>query len=428
MPKRNFVREIKAENVKDINPYDIIYLALKDGSIVLVADKDEDAQDFEDNIEGFSQKKANEKFFNKINKNNNKKLNNNTNSISSKKNTIDTDNNNNIKTKYSYYSKDKSNINTNTYSFGKEQKRPIVLTSLTNQNDNLLNKYLKNKNVDDILNKTYNYGRSNYISEITKTEPNISNYLRREKLEKSFDNINNNQKNNHFVHTIEDMNNNIRNYTYKTDIRVNKRPVSTKPYSTSKYRNNIININNIERHYSLSKTPKRENKGYINGNNNSLINISDLNINTEDNSFMNRTQRIENKDLYQNYFDTNYFKTINSFKRGSGIPIPNRVHNYSNRTVQTPKTYTVKTKEMEIMGRIVNDDNYYRLMDHNHPNTLFEPKCPYCQTLARNNKLCICNIREESISDNHSFHAIFGNSAKKVESNIKPGSSLYKII
>ena len=74
MPKRNFVREIKAENVKDINPYDIIYLALKDGSIVLVADKDEDAQDFEDNIEGFSQKKANEKFFNKINKNNNKKL------------------------------------------------------------------------------------------------------------------------------------------------------------------------------------------------------------------------------------------------------------------------------------------------------------------------------------------------------------------
>ena len=83
---------------------------------------------------------------------------------------------------------------------------------------------------------------------------------------------------------------------------------------------------------------------------------------------------------------------------------------------------------MQIMGRIVNDDNLYRLIDHNHPNLLFEPKCPYCQNLARNNKLSLSNITEESIFDNHSFHAIFGHSSKKGKSLSKAGSNLYKLI
>ena len=58
MPSRNFVREIKAENIKDINPLDIIYLALKDGSIVLISDNDEETIDYEDikSIESSSQR------------------------------------------------------------------------------------------------------------------------------------------------------------------------------------------------------------------------------------------------------------------------------------------------------------------------------------------------------------------------------------
>ena len=288
------------------------------------------------------------------------------------------------------------------------------------------------------MNKTYNFGGNNYTYELNKTEPNLSSYIRRENLEKSFDNINNQKFNNNYVHTIEHFNsvNNSFN-TYKTDIKINHRPASTKPHQhESKYRNNIININNIERHYSNSRTPtKREKKLLINDMNktnysNNLINISDLNIKTEDNSFMNRTQ-VDNKDFYKKYLDVtygpNYYKAINSFKRS----IPKRSQSSSTRIAQTPqnqsRTYTVKRKEMQIMGRIVNDDNLYRLIDHNHPN-LFDPKCPYCQNLARNNKLSLSNITQESILDNHSFHAIFGQSSNRGKSLNKTGSNLYKII
>ena len=133
MPKRNFVREIKAENIKDINPDDIIYLALKDGTILLVAEKDEDTQEYEDYLESSSQKKANANFFNKIYKN--KKLIN-TNTISSYKNTIDSENNinnNNLKTKYSYYTKDR--IKTPSYYISNDLKKPLVLTSLIKKNE-----------------------------------------------------------------------------------------------------------------------------------------------------------------------------------------------------------------------------------------------------------------------------------------------------
>ena len=443
MPKRNFVREIKAENIKDINPDDIIYLALKDGSILLVAEKDEETREYEDYLESSSQKKANAYFFNKIYNNNKKLINANT--ISSNKNTIDTDNNinninnNNITTKYSYYSKDR--IKTPSYSINNDLKRPFLLTSLLNKNEYQNKTYVNFKNEEETMNKTYNFGRTNYISELNKTQPNLSSYLRREKLEKSFDNINNNQKvNNNYVHTIEHLNSVNNSFqTFKTDIRINKRPVSTKPHQhESIYRNNIININNIERHYTNSRTPtRREKKLLINDLNktnysNNLVNMSDLNINTEDNSFMNRTLQVENKDTSKKYFDLtygpNYYKAINSFKSS----IPKRSQSSTTRIAQTPKnqnkTYTVQRKEMQIMGRIINDDNLYRLIDHNHPNVLFEPKCPYCQHLARNNKLSLSNITEESIFDNHSFHAIFGNSSKKGKSLSKTGSNLYKII
>ena len=48
MSRRRFVREIKAKEVKNINPSDIIYLALKDGSIILITDDDEDLIEYDD--------------------------------------------------------------------------------------------------------------------------------------------------------------------------------------------------------------------------------------------------------------------------------------------------------------------------------------------------------------------------------------------
>ena len=48
MSRRKFVREIKAKEVKNINPSDIIYLAMKDGSLILIADDDEEEINYED--------------------------------------------------------------------------------------------------------------------------------------------------------------------------------------------------------------------------------------------------------------------------------------------------------------------------------------------------------------------------------------------
>ena len=422
MPKRNFVREIKAENIKYMNPYDIIYLALKDGSIVLVADKDEETEDFEDYFESFSQKKTDTNFFNKIA--NKKKL---MNTIPLNRNTNDSETNKNIKTKYSYYSKDKTNIKNISFSIDKEQKTPIFLPSFRVQDD-IKGKYLDYK---EILNKTYNSIENNFSTDLNKTQPNLYEKYKIESLDKSFDNINYNLKrNNYSIYSLGNMNNIYK--SFKTHIRTNQRPLSTNIKSRdllNSIQNTINNANRILRHNFNSLTPsKRERKILINQNKKSLINISNLNINTEDNSFMNRTQQIENKGIYHNYFDvnkgSNYSKTLNNFK--STIPI--RSQSYSNRTAQTPKTYIVKRKEMEIMGRIVNDENSYRLIDHEHPNTLFEPKCPYCQNLARNNKLCISNIKEESIYDNHSFLASFGSSTQNGKRNYKTGRDFYKMI
>lgn len=417
MPRKNFVREIKVENIKDINPYDIIYLALKDGSIVLIVDNDEETIDYEDikSEMSYSQRRRNMNFYNNQNVKKHK-------TISSNTNTNDSENIN-LQTKYSYYSKDKI----------KNNNKPVIISN-KNKNENFNNrnneiKYIKYNREQDIMNKSFNYERKSFNSEFNKSNyDNGKNYYKNEGLEKSFDNTKN--YNNNYVHKIEYINNNP------------QRPKSTRPSNNNINTNQDYrkNTNTTERRVIITpqdphRTPKRDEKKpvYKNKNNNHLINISgDRSINYGDNSFMNKTQLIENKNIYKDYFNNNNNNknnvnvikkvNINTFNRGQ--PIRSQSVS-SNRTIETPKPYYVKRREMEIMGRIVNDDDSYRLIDHKHPNTLFEPKCPHCQNLARKNKLCISNIKEESIYDNHSFLAIFGESGSK---RGKSHSNFYKAV
>ena len=386
MPKRNFVREIKAENIKDINPYDIIYLALKDGSIVLIIDNDEETIDYDDKLSevSSSQKRANINFFN--NKYTKKQK-----TISSHSITNDTENNN-LKTKFSYYSKDKNKAKYTT--------KPMILE---NKNESAFNanKYLRKNEDKEIMNKSYNNERIIYNSEFkNENGNNHSNYYKNKRLEKSFDNSNG--YNNNCIHKIEYTNNNL------------QRPKSTQiQYYKQNYRNNINTITKkpLITTNDQHRTPKREGK---NISYNHLINISgERSMLSGENSFMNKTQLIENKSIYKDYLiyknNTNKNVNVNNFNKGQPI----RSQSFSNRNTSTPQTYYVQRKEMEIMGRIVNDADSCRLIDHKHPNALFEPKCPHCQNLARKNKLCISNIKEESIYDNHSFVATFGGSASK---------------
>ena len=423
MPTRNFVREIKPENIKDINPSDIIYLALKDGSIVLVADNDDDTFDYEDiKFDSTDNTKirsssnySNIKFYK------NKK----------QKKTISThettDNENNLKTnKYSSLLTNKNKFS--SFSTDMNQNKPIIMS---HRNEKISN-YTRYKNAKDNLNQTYNYSKNNYISEFSKTTRNMNNYIKKEKLEKSFDNINNIDKvENNFFHKIEYNNkDNVSVRSYKTDNSIYQRPKSSRSQKQS-YNNIKEKIKNNS--YSVNRTPiKKESKEKLynkkNYNNTSLINISNLSINDESN-IMNRTQEIEKRDIYREYFDNNEkaennYRKVNVFKNGE------HTRNLSyNKNAQTPNTYYVKRKEMEIMGRIVNDDDSFRLNDHKHPQTLFDEKCPYCQSLARKNKLCLSNIKEESIYDNHSFVASFGgSSSKRGKTQNKISSNYYKML
>ena len=402
MKRRNFVREIKAKDIKDINPYDIIYLALKDGSIVLVVD-DEETIEYDDikSEVSSSQKRNNANFYN--NKFAKKQR-------SSYSITDDTESNN-LKSKYSYYSKDKNKTN--------YTKKPVIVDN-KKDNYNNGNKYMRYNDDREKMNKSYNYGRSSYNSEFNNGK-NTSNYYRNERTEKSFDNIKS-FNNNNFIHKIEYINNNP------------QRPKSTKSqYNNQNYKNNINTITQktIITSQDRHKTPKRESKNSLYSNN-LLINISeDKSMISADNSFMNKTQLIEKKNISKNYFSNKYNANknanvnanlnVNSFNRGQPI----RSQSLSNRNSSKPQTYFVQRREMEIMGRIVNDDNSCRLIDHKHPNTLFEPRCPHCQNLARKNKLSISNIKEESIYDNHSFLATFGGSGSK---RGKSHSNFYKAI
>ncbi len=427
MPSRNFVREIKAENIKDINPLDIIYLALKDGSIVLISDNDEETIDYEDikSIESSSQRISNRNFYNrKYNK-----INNQTKTYSSHIKENDKNYNSN---KYFNYSKDKMKSNT-SYSIDKVENRKNIITSNDRyRNDKKCNcsEYMITDN--DVMNRSTHF-RKNYSNyDMIKSDPNINYKIRKEKLDKSFDNSNLPPRKNHIIYSINGNDNHNSNYnktntsfhSIKVDNRIDERNKSARNYYTKKESNS-----------SISKTPLRKdsqgNRYDRNMRYNNIVEISNLSSNVCEN-IMNKTVQYERTDICNKRYNNNNFNNanytqINSFNKGKQIRSQSS-SNISNRCPQTPNKYFVNRKEMEIMGRIVNYDNSCKLLDHGHPNTLFDPKCPHCNDLAKRNKLSLSNIKEESICDNHSFVAIFGDSERAKGRSIKKlGKSYYKV-
>ena len=426
MPSRNIVREIKAESIRDINPSDIIYLALKDGSILLVVENDDDTVDYDeiklDYFQNSSRKRSN------IGYNTDKYHRNNRNTKQTKKNTTytKTDNRKNIATNnYSSYSR--GNTHNTSYSIDRRQNKSMITL---NKNDKK-NDYSRYKNTRDNLNKTYNYDKKIYSPQYTRTKPNISKYTRTEKLERSYDITNNNNNNyrNHTLHQIEYSNKRKNSFqSQKKDPKTYQRPQSTNTNYKSSYRNNN---NGKERtkvtSYSTSKTPSRQqHKGFTfnnNDNNNSIINISNLSLKNEKN-FVNKTHLIEKKNIYKDYLknkqkneNENKYKNINSFKRGEQI----KTKAYTSRNAQTPN-YSVKKKEFQIIGKITNNDKSVKLVENKYLKTTCITKSKYIQNESRNNKQSLNKIKEESTYNNNSFHVSYGGNLSK---NGK-SKSLYK--
>ena len=213
MSRRRFVREIKAKEVKNINPSDIIYLAMKDGSIILIADDDEDLIEYDDLKLDYSYKR-NRKYYNK------KVDTSNDNSLYE----FETDNNYKTNT-HSYKSIENNKINSTNYSTINIVKNNAKDNNKINYNKSSTSNITQNKSIDNNKNNYNKPSTPNIVQnkpinmkmkKINEKEDerknktinyNISTYqAKNEKLDKSYDRIKFPQ-NNLGYHEIEYINN-----------------------------------------------------------------------------------------------------------------------------------------------------------------------------------------------------------------------------
>ena len=317
MSRRKFVREIKAKEVKNINPSDIIYLAMKDGSLILIADDDDEKIEYDDLKLNISNKRRH-RYYNK---------NSSTNQDSSL---------------YSFEKDDDLKVNTSTNNISENRNRNVILS---NYKKSQIGENRRN-------NKTINLHNKNY---------EINN----EKLDKSFDDIKVERKNNIGYHEIEYFNNPNKSFD-------SNKAVSIFHDRTKRNRNYIINNN-----YNKKKEERKKNE--------------------------------------YNYDSIDSNRSKNKLRSKSSINI----------IANSGKSNFIKKKEMEIMGRIINDSNSYKNIDHKHPNTLFDEKCLFCQKLAKENNLSISNIKVESNYDNCSFFATFGDIERKQGKRLNDNNGNY---
>ena len=347
MSRRKFVREIKAKEIKNINPSDIIYLAMKDGSLILIADDDEEEINYEDLKLNISNKRR-PRYYNK---------------------NVSTNQDSSI---YSLEKDDNLKTNTSSYNIRDNKNRNEIISK------NEKPKIKENRR----NNKTINLDNKDYE-------------IKNEKLDKSFDDIKVKRKNNIGYHEIEYFNNPNKSFD-------SNKSISIFHDRTESNRNNIIN--NI---YNKEKIRRKNNiNAYVNNttNFNCLPNASDLSFDSKDNSSLyQNNRRFAKRRENEKYENIDYISRKNQLRSKSSININSN----------SGKSNFIKKKEMEIMGRIVNDTNSYRNVDHKHPYTLFDDKCLFCQKLAKENNLSISNIKVESNYDNCSFVATFGDIERK---------------
>ena len=376
MSKRKFVREIKAKEIKNINPSDIIYLAMKDGSIILIADDDEETIEYNDLKLDMSNKRR-RNYYNK---------------------------NTNIKHDSSLYTFENEN----------NSKRSSFTNNILDNNSNVSTIYSKINQVKDknkVISKIEKpKNRENERNNKTINYKNLNYEIKNEKLDKSFDDIRANKIKNLGYHEIEYFNNPNKSFeSKKIDLTLHERSKSNNKYIiNNNYNNERRRRKNIINKFTTNDDNKR--------NSTDIIDISDISFESNDNHRLNKTPNRVQKRKLNDFFIK---KEKNEYNNGNSNYRNRRNQLKSQRPIDiNPKSgqnYFVKKKELEIMGRIINDRNSYKNIDHNHPNTLFDPKCIFCQNLARENNLSISNIKAESIYDNFSFMASFGGSGTKRE-------------
>ncbi len=398
MSSRNFVREIKAEDVKGINPKDIVYLAMKDGSILLITDNDENIINFED-MDSIIKRKNNRNY-------NYEKYNNNKYQI--KSNSSNSRDNNNTPSTYSNYSKDRTK--TSSYSSReKDQNKSKAIISNRSQNE-------RNYKANDISNKNSNISRTNYTSEVYKISPNLNNKIKSARLGTTSNTSNISHKRTYVINENNNNNNNNNNQSNSSNSRVIQRNKSTKNYFISNTQNNDKNDEKFKNNFHSNFASPIQNKY----NNNFVYNSKRKNnLNDKNNNISDR----DNKNIPIRKFEINYSKENNSYKYNKDYNKDDQIRNNSisiNKTsiskyISPPKNCDNK-KEVEISGKFVICDDMNKFIEHGYSFNLFKNDYSLCDNLVKNTKLNLSSIKEDEFGK-HGFVAIFGKCNGKKENS-----------
>ena len=328
MEQNTLVKEICPEEVKTIDPFEISYIAMKDGSIILVTEKnnennykiidhkeqsiyqikernEENSPNFKSNRKNYISYQDNESDYNVYYSNNNKKT-----IIQDNSNKLNNFNNNYLE-KNSFYSDD--DIQTN-YNFNNN------IHKIVNINNNDKADYIYKNNIKD-----HNFEKVKYIKNLDKENNNYpyiiekKKYFIRKKITEEEPSI---KQNKTFSYKIPSKDNNI--YIVRSANKNNNKNKNILISYSNKLSNENDNYNIIYNNYPKTPEIKKRYKNNMSAyyctckRNNYLKN----NRNLSENIILN-SSRNSNNQIHNNYYKIkkNYIKSYNN----------NRVYQYKNQ-------------------------------------------------------------------------------------------------
>ena len=343
------VKEILPEQIKDVNPLDIIYLAMKDGSIILISDRDEEKYDILDKNLNTDERKTNDILLSdKI---------------------------------------EKTNLSKSNYS-SKKPSEPFGRKKIFIPSD-------KNKD----LNYTFNYENQSYNTNLTKTESNKNFNLSQRCYS---------QDHNKTITFEYKINQNNSKYTLSNNpFKKNERSFSQKPkigddnqnyMGNNKYyyqirggyykKENNNNYSNTSRR-NVSQTNKKvrnENLNLTYSNNNSL-NYK----NYYDQKVTNITQPIDLDEYYEDSLDKKTIKTE---------PINK---NYNENEIHYYRVFNNGQNKAKCRSQSFDRQNIVCVNNDMGVHKILNPKCPKCRDKAREMNLDLISVGDEVFYDNHSY-------------------------
>ena len=374
MPTKNIVKEILPEQIKDVNPYEIIYLAMKDGSVIMIVDK-EDAKFEPKNLNYNTEENTKKDVF--INE-----------KIPRSKNII------NISDKKSTNKSFQKNSN----DFNKKSDKI---------EDNNLNYTFNYSNQYQVTDSTFNNNSNRDHSQDINKSINMKNYKQFNNTKYSFDNnyYTENQRAISQKPKIGNNNNYIDNNKHYYQVRSDYYKKENQPISTIRYNNNNQN-NNI---FSVS------NSLFTDTNNN--FNNNTFNASVE-RKLINVIQPMQKEEYLEISFEQKSVKTENlgGYYENNGRNFDKYgIYNYNNNARIRSQSFNQENikKVGHRMNHICNCDNMgvHKILD---------PNCPKCREKAKEMNLDLINVGDGLFYDNHSYYQSYGFSGANKKYNHSP--------